>query len=136
VTASPRQILERSRTIAVVGCSPDHTRPAHWVPAQLQRAGYRIIPVNPEADEILGEKCHARLAEIPEPVDLINVFRRPAACPDVVAQAVGIGAPAVWLQQGIRSAEARRIAEEAGIDYVEDDCTGARVVQWGLHPPD
>ena len=106
----------------MVGASRDEEKTAHRVPAQMQRHGWRIIPVNPYADEIFGETAYPTLADIPEPVDLVNVFRPSADAAEVVRQAVAIGAPAVWLQQGIASAEARRIATEAGIDYVEDHC--------------
>jgi hypothetical protein len=119
---TPRQILIDSAVIAVVGASRDEEKTAHRVPAQMQRHGWRIIPVNPHADEIFGETAYPTLADIPEPVDLVNVFRPSADAAEVVRQAVAIGAPAVWLQQGIASAEARRIATEAGIDYVEDHC--------------
>jgi hypothetical protein len=119
---TPRQILEDSATIAVVGASRDSDKSAHAVPLQLLRHGWRVIPVNPYADEIWGQPCYARLADIPEPVDLVNVFRPADQAPAVVRDAVAIGAKAVWLQQGIVSPEARRIAVEAGIDYVEDLC--------------
>jgi predicted CoA-binding protein len=117
-----RQILAGAGTIAVVGASRDPRKPAHTVPAQMQRYGWRIIPVNPTADELFGERVYRSLADIPHPVDLVDVFRPAADAVDVVRQAVAIGAPAVWLQLGIVSAEARRIAEEAGVDYVEDRC--------------
>jgi uncharacterized protein len=131
-----REILSSTRTIAVVGCSADPAKPAHWVPATLQRAGYRVIPVNPTLDEVLGEKCYPSLADVPEQIDMVNVFRRAPECPAVAEQAVAVGARSVWLQAGIRSEEARRIATEGGLDYVEDDCTGARVNQWGVRAPE
>ncbi|MFG1954091.1 CoA-binding protein [Micromonospora sp. NPDC048830] len=118
-----QQILADAAVIAVVGASSDPSKPAHTVPAQMQRYGWRIIPVNPWLEgELFGERAYRSLADIPHPVDLVNVFRRPADAVEVVRQAVAIGAPAVWLQLGIVSPEARRIAEEAGIDYVEDAC--------------
>jgi predicted CoA-binding protein len=117
-----QEILAGAAVIAVVGASRDPGKPAHTVPAQMQRHGWRIIPVNPYADEILGEKVYRSLAEIPHPVDLVNVFRPAREAAEVVRQAVAVGAPAVWLQLGIGSAEARRIAEEAGVEYVEDRC--------------
>ncbi|MEO3778564.1 CoA-binding protein [Micromonospora sp. B11E3] len=118
-----QQILADAAVIAVVGASSDPSKPAHTVPAQMQRYGWRIIPVNPWLEgELFGERAYRSLADIPHPVDLVNVFRRPADAVEVVRQAVAIGAPAVWLQLGIISPEARRIAEEAGIDYVEDAC--------------
>jgi len=117
-----RQILQEANTIAVVGASRDRFKTAHSVPAQMQRHGLRIIPVNPYADEIFGERAYARLADVPEPVDLVNVFRPSADATAVVREAIAIGAPAVWLQLDIVSPEGRRLAEEAGIDYVEDTC--------------
>ena len=119
---TPRQILEESHTIAVVGASRHEDKAAHAVPLQLKLHGWRVIPVNPHARKIWDEPCYPRLADIPEPVDLVNVFRPSAQAAAVVADAVAIGAKAVWLQQGIVSARARQIAEEAGIDYVEDSC--------------
>lgn len=119
---SPKQILEESTTIAVVGASRHPEKAAYAVPLQLRLHGWRVIPVNPHATTIFGEKCYARLADIPEPVDLVNVFRPSEQAADVVRQAVEIGARAVWLQQAITSAEGRRIATEAGIDYVENAC--------------
>ncbi|SCE76808.1 CoA-binding protein [Micromonospora mirobrigensis] len=117
-----RQILTESAVIAVVGASRDPGKAAHRVPLEMQRHGWRIIPVNPTVDALFGERAYPTLADIPHPVDLVDVFRPAADAVDVVRQAVAIGAPAVWLQLGIVSAEARRIAEEAGIDYVEDRC--------------
>lgn len=126
----PAEILERSRTIAVVGMSTDPAKAAYSVPAALQAAGFRIVPVNPNAAEILGETAYASLADVPDPVDVVEVFRPAEEAPDVARQAVQIGAKAVWLQEGIRSGEARRIAKEAGLDYVEDRCMG---VERSLH---
>ena len=120
---TPREILDASTVIAVVGASRSPEKAAHTVPAQLQRFGWRVIPVNPYADEIWGERCYHTLADIPEPVDMVDVFRPSAQAADVVRDAVAIGAKAVWLQQGITSPAGRKIAEEAGLDYVEDLCT-------------
>jgi predicted CoA-binding protein len=119
---SPEEILRESSTIAVVGASRHPDKEAHTVPGQLLRHGWRIIPVNPSVDEIWGQRCYPTLAAIPEPVDLVNVFRPSADTPPVANQAVAIGAKALWLQQGIVSAQAREIAESAGLDYVEDHC--------------
>src|SRR3954470_19768808 len=119
---SAQQILAEANVIAVVGASRDPLKPAHTVPLQMLRHGWRIIPVNPFADEIFGIKTVPTLADIGEPVDLVDVFRPSRDAADVVRQAIAIGAPAVWLQSGIVSAEGRRLAEEAGIDYVEDRC--------------
>lgn len=118
----PKQILEESTTIAVVGASRHPEKAAYAVPLQLRLHGWHVIPVNPKAETIWGERCYATLAEIPEPVDLVNVFRPSEQAADVVQQAVEIGARAVWLQQGITSSEGRRIAREAGLDYVENVC--------------
>ena len=128
----PKKVLRRSRVIAVVGISRYRHKEAGRVPMQMQMAGYRIIPVNPHADVLLGEKVYRSLGEVPEPVDLVNVFRPSAETPAVVRQAVAIGAKAVWLQLGISSDEARRIAEEAGLDYVENRCIAVEMARHGL----
>jgi uncharacterized protein len=120
---TPRQILEQSNTIAVVGASRHEEKAAYAVPLQLKLHGWRVIPVNPYADEIWGERCYPTLADVPEPVDMVDVFRPSAQAADVVRDAVALGAKAVWLQQGITSPVARKIAEDAGVDYVEDLCT-------------
>jgi predicted CoA-binding protein len=117
-----REILTRFTTVVVVGLSADPTRPSYRVSAYMQRQGYRIIPVNPEAREVLGERCYPDLASVPEPVEFVNVFRRPEFCPQVARDAVAVGAQALWLQLGIVSPEARAIAEAAGLLYVEDRC--------------
>lgn len=116
------RILTTYDTITVVGASAATAKAAHSVPAHMQRHGWRIIPVNPYVDEIWGQRCYPTLGAIPEPVDLVNVFRPSADTPPVAKQAVAIGAKALWLQQGIASQEARDIAESAGLDYVEDYC--------------
>lgn len=128
------RMLRRGRVIAVVGCSADPWKPAHSVPARMVQAGFRVIPVNPNhaGEEILGERCYATLSEVPEPVDLVNVFRRSEFTPDVVREALAIGAPAVFLQQGIAHPESRRIAEQAGIDYVEDRCIAVERAKLGI----
>ncbi|HKS46944.1 MAG TPA: CoA-binding protein [Amycolatopsis sp.] len=123
MTDLAEHVLTAANTIAVVGLSRDPGKAAHAVPASLQAAGFRIIPVHPSADELLGEKVYRSLTDIPEPVDLVDVFRPPVEAPEIARQAVAIGAKTLWLQQGIVSAEARRIAEEGGLDYVEDRCT-------------
>lgn len=116
------EILERYRTVAVVGLSRDPGKAAHSVPQAMQAAGFRIIPVNPHAARLLGEKVYRSLRDIPEPIDVVEVFRPSEEAPAVARQAVAVGAKALWLQLGIRSAEARRIAEGAGLAYVEDVC--------------
>ena len=134
VALTPRDILARSRTVAVVGASRDPGKAGNAVPAQLQRFGFRIIPVNPNAQGTLfGEPVRASLLEIDEPVDLVDVFRPAADAPEIARQAAAIGARALWLQSDIVSAEARSIAEAAGMDYVEDRCTGVERALGGLH---
>jgi hypothetical protein len=121
---SPQRILAEARTIAVVGASPNPSRPSNDVMGYLLGAGYRVIPVRPaDCNEIHGVACVTTLAEIDEPIDLVDVFRRPKAVPEHAREAVAAGAGALWLQVGITSEEARRIAEEAGLDYVENACT-------------
>jgi predicted CoA-binding protein len=115
---SAEQILRDAKTIAVVGASDRPSRPSYGVMRYLERAGYRILPVNPNCPAFAPS-----LAALDEPVDLVDVFRRPEFCAGVAREAAAIGAPALWLQLGIRSDEARRIAREAGMDYVEDACT-------------
>jgi predicted CoA-binding protein len=115
---SPEQILREARTIAVVGASPRPEKPSHGVAAYLERAGYRVLRVNP-----LCPDYWPSLASLEEPVDLVDVFRRPEYCADVAREAAAIGAPALWLQLGIVSAEARIVAEASGMDYVENACT-------------
>ncbi|MEV8513253.1 CoA-binding protein [Dactylosporangium sp. NPDC051484] len=116
------QILREARTIAVVGASRDPMKVAHGVPRQMRRHGWRIVPVNPFADEIFDERCYRTLADIPFAVDLVNVFRPSEDATQVVKDALAIGAPAVWLQEGVHSPEGRVLAEAAGVDYVENSC--------------
>ncbi|NMD56734.1 MULTISPECIES: CoA-binding protein [Tsukamurella] len=116
------KILRDYDTITVVGASADPAKAAHDVPAYMQNRGWRIIPVNPHADEIIGERVYRSLADIPEQVGLVDVFRPSEQTPEIARQAVAAGATALWLQLGIRSAEAREIAEAAGLLYVEDRC--------------
>jgi len=116
------RILRTYGTITVVGASNATAKPAHYVPAHMQHHGWRIIPVNPHADEILGEPVYRNLADVPEQIGLVDVFRPSGAAPDIARQALTVGATALWLQLGIMSAEARSIAEAAGLLYVEDRC--------------
>jgi predicted CoA-binding protein len=121
---SSTQILAEAKTIALVGASPKPDRPANGVMRYLLAQGYRVIPVRPrDCDEVCGVPCVTSLAEIEEPIDVVDVFRRSDACPGHAREAAEVGAKAVWLQLGLVSPEARRIAEEAGMDYVEDECT-------------
>jgi predicted CoA-binding protein len=127
---TPEQILQETKTIALVGASPNPSRPSHGVMRYLLAQGYRVIPVRPDGDEVLGLPSVSSLAEIEEPIDLVDVFRREEAAPEHARQAVEAGAKAFWLQLGLRSPEARRIATEGGLDYVEDLCTA--VVHRGM----
>ncbi|HJV29465.1 MAG TPA: CoA-binding protein [Gaiellaceae bacterium] len=120
---SPEQILRDAKTIALVGASPNPARPSHGVMRYLVQQGYRVIPVRPHVSEVLGVPCVASLAEIDEPIDLVDVFRQEAAAPGHAREAVAAGAKAFWLQLHLRSPEARVVCEDAGLDYVEDECT-------------
>ena len=120
---TPEEILRDAKTIAIVGASPDPARPSYGVMAYLLQVGYTVVPVNPLADEVLGRRCLASLAELEEPVDLVDVFRRPEHCGEVAGKAAAAGAGALWLQLGVFSEDARRIAEEHGMDFVENECT-------------
>jgi uncharacterized protein len=126
---SVREIIEYARTIAVVGASRDPSKPSGKIPYILQHRGFRIIPVNPSAEEVLHERTFASLLDIDEPVDVVHVFRPAAEAPGIARQAVAIGARALWLQLGIVSDEARSIAEAAGLDYVEDLCMGRESIR-------
>src|SRR3954465_7096230 len=121
-TVDVKQLLERSGTIAVVGFSTDPYKTAHRIPPQMMDAGWKVIPIHRTATEIAGQKAYPTLADVPEPIDLVDVFRPSAEAADVTRQAVEAGAKGVWLQLGIWSDEARGIADDAGIDYVEDLC--------------
>lgn len=123
MTRSSHEILESALTIAVVGASRDPDKAGGSVPEGLQRRGFRIIPINPYADTLFGEKVYRSLLDVPEKIDLVDVFRPAADAPEIARQAVAVGARALWLQEDIRSEEARRIAEAAGMEYVEDECT-------------
>ncbi|MDQ7859053.1 MAG: CoA-binding protein [Armatimonadota bacterium] len=115
-------ILSKSRTIAVVGLSDNPARPSHQVAGYLQRAGYRIIPVNPHVTRVHGETAVASLREVPGPVDVVLIFRRPEHVPAIVEDAIAIGARAVWMQSGIRHSAAAARARAAGLAVVEDAC--------------
>jgi predicted CoA-binding protein len=129
-----RGILESVRTIAVVGASPRRERPSHRVMAYLQRRGYRTIPVNPNAagGTINGERCYASLAEVPEPVDMVDVFRRPEFAGGVVDEAITVGAKVVWMQLGVRDDAAAARAEDAGLEVVMNRCPAIEIPRLGL----
>ena len=120
---SSKEILEYATTIAVVGDSRDPNKAGGSVPVGLQQRGFRIIPINPFADVLFGERVYRSLADVPDKIDLVDVFRPGADAPEIARQAVAVGARALWLQLDIRSDDAHRIAEAAGLDYVEDECT-------------
>jgi predicted CoA-binding protein len=111
-----------ARRIAIVGMSDDPRRPSHGIGSYLIAHGYDVVPVNPTHESVLGRKCYASLADVPGKIDLVNVFRRSEFCADVVRQALAISAGGVWLQSGIRNEQARELADEAGIDFVQDRC--------------
>jgi len=116
------ELLKSSKTIAVVGCSPKPDRTSHQIDAFLLEKGYHVIPVHPQADTILGQKVYASLADIPEPVDIVNVFRKPEFTQPIAKAAVAIGAKALWLQQGIINEDSYLIATDGGLICVMDLC--------------
>jgi uncharacterized protein len=120
--ASIPELLRAARVIAVVGLSSDEMRPSYGVAAYMQRAGYRIIPVNPNETEVLGEKAYARLEEVPEKIDIVDVFRRSEYVRGVVESAIRVGAKAVWMQEGVVDEAAAELARAAGLDVVMDRC--------------
>lgn len=126
------QILNESKTIAVVGASTNPAKAAYSIPATLQSAGFDIFPINPKAGEILGQKAKANLDEIEVPVDVVQVFRPSEEAPEVARAAAGIGAKVLWLQLGLHSEQAKKIAQEAGMDYVEDRCMGVERARYGV----
>jgi len=129
------RILTSYDSITVVGASAAPAKAAHYVPAHMQRHGWRIVPVNPHADVILGEPVYRLLSQVPGPVGLVDVFRPSGQTPDIARQAVAAGATALWLQLGIASAEARAIATAAGLLYVEDRCLIIEQRRLGLEAP-
>ncbi len=120
--ASLRRVLNTCRTIAVVGLSAEWHRPSYFAAKYMQQHGWRIVPVNPRYEQILGERCYAKLEDIPHPVDMVDVFRREADVPPIARSAVTIGAKCLWQQLGVKSAEGERIAVEAGLESVMDRC--------------
>lgn len=127
-------LLQGVTTIAVVGASTNERKAAYQIPRILIEAGYTVLPVNPTATEILGRPVHARLADVPVPVDVVDVFRPAEEAPGVAEQAAAIGARVLWLQEGLSSPAARRIAEAAGMVYVEDTCIGHTTRRLGARP--
>lgn len=129
------QLLRTYDTITVVGASAHEHKAAHSVPALMQRHGWRIVPINPVAARIFGEPAYPTLADVPEGVGFVDVFRPAHSTPDIARQAVAAGATALWLQLGITSAEARAITEDAGLVYVEDRCLAVERARLSLDAP-
>ncbi len=117
-----QQLVLNARTVAIVGLSASELRASNFVGYYLQRHGYRVIPVNPNEERILGERAYPSLRDVPEQIDVVDVFRDPAAVPDLAREAVEVGAGALWLQFGVISAEGARIAQDGGLDVVMDRC--------------
>lgn len=120
--AEMRELFKANKTIAVVGLSPDEFRPSHGVALYLKRAGFHIIPVNPSCDEVLGEKSYATLKDIPDPVDIVDIFRRSEAVPEIVEEAIVKGAKVIWMQEGVVNEAAAQRAEQFGMKVVMDRC--------------
>jgi predicted CoA-binding protein len=131
VIAVVKEVLHTARTIAVVGFSPKENRPSHMVGCYLMQVGFRVIPVNPGHSEICGVTCYPDLASIPEPVDVVDVFRRSEDVLPVVAEAIAIGAKVIWMQQGILNYEAAAMAEKAGLVVIMDRCIKIDHMQFG-----
>ena len=116
------EILKTARTIAVVGLSPKRYRPSYGVAEYMQKAGYRIIPVNPHETEVLGEKCYPDIESVPEPIDIVDIFRRSEFVPEIVEAAIRKGAKVIWMQEGVVHDDAARRAQAAGLAVVMDRC--------------
>jgi uncharacterized protein len=116
------EVLQRAKTIAVVGLSANPLRPSHGVTAYMQSHGYRIIPVNPNIAECLGEKAYASLRDVPEKIDIVNIFRRPEFVPEIVDEAIRVRVPAIWMQEDVIHEKAAEKARQAGIFVVMDRC--------------
>ena len=117
-----RRILIRYRTLAVVGLSAQWHRPSYFAAKYMQEHGYRVIPVNPQYSEILGERCYKSVRDIPEKVDIVDCFRKSTEIPALAEDAIAIGAKVLWMQLGVKNAEARARAEAAGLEVIEDRC--------------
>lgn len=120
--AAIQELLRAARTVAIVGLSSNTLRASHFVGFYLQRHGYRITPVNPREREVLGERSYASLLDVPEPIDIVDVFRAPDAVPGIAREAVQVGAKALWLQYGVISPEGIAIAEQGGLRVIVDRC--------------
>ena len=129
-----RRIYAETEVIAVVGASSDAAKKAHSIPVYLQEMGYRIVPVNPRYESVFGEQCYATLADVPDAVDIVDVFRPQEEAPEIARQAAAISAKVLWLQAGIVSEEANRLAQDAGMTFVSDLCLGAMHVALDIGP--
>lgn len=125
------RILEDARTVAVVGLSGDPARPSHGVARFLQEKGFRVVPVNPKLREALGQKAYGSLTEVPDPVDVVDVFRRPEVVPEIAEEAIRIGARYFWMQEGVVNERARDRLVRAGIPVVMDRCMGKELARRG-----
>ena len=121
-SADPETIVKEARTVAVVGASDNPGKYSNEVARYLMKHGYRVFPVNPTEEEVLGEHAYDTVEEVPERVDVVDVFLSPEKTPEIAEDAVRAGAKVLWLQEGIENPEARRVAEEGGLQYVEDRC--------------
>jgi predicted CoA-binding protein len=126
------KLLTSAKTIAVVGHSADPSRTSYQIAAFLRRAGYNVIPVNPTVTEIDGQPCYAALADVPQPIDIVNVFRRSEYLPDIVREAVAVEAGAVWAQLGVEHRDAISIAQESGMPLVMDRCIKVEYMRLGI----
>ena len=129
-----REILLSANNVASVGLSSNDEKESYWIVAFLMEQGYKFYPVNPKADEILGMKVYRSLSEIPDKIDIVQVFRRPEDVPPVVEEAIKIGAKVVWMQEGIVNEEAAQMAREAGLKVVMDACMRATHKRLGIGP--
>lgn len=130
-----RSVLENSRTWAVVGCSPDRGRDSHRIAAMMQSRGYRVIPVNPACSELLGERCYPSLADVPDAIDVVDIFRRSQEAGRHVDEAIAVGASAVWMQLGVIDPAAAGRAREAGLSVVMDRCPAIEMPRLGITGP-
>lgn len=120
---TPQDILRETKNIAIVGLSDKPDRASHQVARNLQAAGYQLYPVNPKLEQVLGRTCYPDLSSIPEPIDIVDVFRRAETCLPIAEEAAKIGVNTLWLQLGIRREACRKLSQDAGMQYIEDRCT-------------
>jgi predicted CoA-binding protein len=130
-----RSVLEGRRTWAVVGCSPDPARDSNRIARMLQSRGYRVVPVNPSCDAVLGERCYASLADVPEPIEVVDIFRRSSEAGRHVDEAIAVGASAVWMQLGVVDEAAAERARAAGLDVVMNRCPAIEMPRLGIAGP-